>query len=85
MYLGIVVGIGHGMVDPLKVMAIMKMVRPKNASELKGFLGAAGWMRKFIPAFAARQQVLNKLLKKGVIFAKQWDDECTEAWLGLKN
>lgn len=83
-YLGIVVGNGHVMVDPLKVMAIMKMVRPKNASELKGFLGAAGWMRKFIPAFAARQQVLNKLLKKGVIFAKQWDDECTEAWLGLK-
>ena len=83
-YLGVIVGNGHIFIDPLKVLAIMKMVRPKNASELKGFLGAAGWMRKFIPAFAARQQVLNRLLKKGVIFAKEWNDEHTEAWLGLK-
>lgn len=83
-YLGIVVGSGHLLVDPLKILAIMKMVRPKNASELKGFIGAAGWTRKWIPSFAARQHLLNSLLKKGVIFKDKWSDDHTQAWLDLK-
>ena len=83
-YLGIVAGNGLLLVDPLKIKAILKMVRPKNASELKGFLGATGWTRKWIPSFAARAKVLNSLLKKGTVFKDAWNDEHTAAWLGLK-
>lgn len=83
-YLGIVVGSGMLMTDPLKVKAIMKMVRPRNAGELKSFIGAAGWMRRFIPSFAARQHLLNQLQKKGVNFAQSWTEEHTAAWLDIK-
>ena len=83
-FLGIVVGSGLLMTDPLKVRAIMKMVRPKSAAELKSFIGAAGWMRRWIPSFAARQYKLNQLMKKGVNFAKEWTEEHTAAWLDIK-
>ena len=83
-FLGIVVGNGLLMTDPMKVRAIMKMVRPKSAAELKSFIGAAGWMRRWIPSFAARQHKLNQLMKKGVNFAKEWTDEHTAAWLDIK-
>jgi len=54
--------------DDKKVMAIKNKVIPTNVSELKSFLGAIGYYRKFINQFAQVAAPLTKLLRKGTTF-----------------
>ena len=54
--------------DDKKVMAIKNWVIPTNVSELKSFLGAIGYYRKFINQFVQVAAPLTKLLRKGITF-----------------
>ncbi|XP_074576669.1 putative mitochondrial protein AtMg00860 [Curcuma longa] len=40
------------MVDPIKIEAVSNWNRPKNASEIRSFLGLAGYYRKFVEDFS---------------------------------
>jgi len=51
--------------DPQKVEAFCEFPTPKNITDLKSFLGLAGYYRKFIPQFSKIAKPLNELLKKG--------------------
>jgi hypothetical protein len=51
--------------DNRKVEAIMNFPRPNTTKQLKGFLGLAGYYRKFVPHFSKIAAPLHKLLKKG--------------------
>lgn len=45
--------------DPKKVEAIKKFPRPTNATELRSFLGIAGYYRRFIRGFARTSAALH--------------------------
>jgi hypothetical protein len=50
--------------DPQKVKAIKEFPIPKNTTNVKSFLGLAGYYPKFIPQFSNIAIPLNDLLKK---------------------
>lgn len=49
-----------------KIEAIMKRSIPRNQKEIKSFLGATGYYRKFIKDYAKIAKHMTKYLKKGV-------------------
>ena len=55
---------------------------PKDAREVKTFLGLTGYFRRFIPAYARLANPLNKLTHKNVDFV--WTDECQNSFETLK-
>jgi hypothetical protein len=50
--------------DPEKIKAITDFPTSKNTTDIKSFLGLAGYYRKFTPQFSKCAKPLNDLLKK---------------------
>jgi transposase InsO family protein len=69
--------------DPAKCIAIRNWGTPKNVSQLRSFLGIAGYYRRFVPGFATPLAVLSRLLKKDVAF--QWGEPEERALQTLKD
>ncbi|KAL2226347.1 UNVERIFIED_CONTAM: Retrovirus-related Pol polyprotein from transposon 17.6, partial [Sesamum indicum] len=81
-FLGHVVS-GYGvMPDPSKVKTIMEWRVPKNATEVRSFLGLPGYYRRFVEGFSIIAGPLTKLLTKGVEF--QWAKQCQQCFDELK-
>jgi hypothetical protein len=55
--------------DPQKVKAVKEFPIPNNTTDVKSFLGLAGYYRKFIPHFSNIAKPLNDLLKKRLALA----------------
>ncbi len=53
---------------------VLQMRRPRDKPELLSYLGAVGWLGKFIPRLGYCQTHLAKLRKKNAIYA--WDAGC---------
>ncbi|KAL0451823.1 UNVERIFIED_CONTAM: Transposon Ty3-G Gag-Pol polyprotein [Sesamum latifolium] len=70
------------MPDPSKVKAVMEWRIPKNATEVRSFLGLAGYYRRFVEGFFIIAGPLTKLLRKGVAF--QWTEQCQQSFDELK-
>ncbi|XP_065873647.1 uncharacterized protein [Euphorbia lathyris] len=68
--------------DPSKVKAVMEWEAPKNVTEVRSFLGLAGYYRRFVEGFSLIAAPLTKLLKKGATF--QWNEKCQESFDELK-
>ncbi|XP_035832003.1 uncharacterized protein LOC110870500 [Helianthus annuus] len=68
--------------DPSKVEAVMKWVPPKNPSEVRSFLGLAGYYRRFIQDFSKLALPLTKLTKKNEKFT--WGTDQEKAFQTLK-
>jgi len=65
----------HGlMVDPAKIIVIVNLEAPRNVKHLRVTLGHTGYYRKFIKAYSHTTALMEKLLKKNVMFF--WDEEC---------
>ena len=45
--------------DLEKIIAVQNIVPPKNVTQLRSFLGLAGYYRRFIKGFSAIAQPLN--------------------------
>ncbi|KAJ9535649.1 LOW QUALITY PROTEIN: hypothetical protein OSB04_un001198 [Centaurea solstitialis] len=74
---------GEGVkVDPSKIEAVMKWESPKSPSEIKSFLGLAGYYRRFIRDFSKIAKPLTKLTRKDVPFV--WSDMPENAFQTLK-
>ncbi|XP_073153876.1 uncharacterized protein [Henckelia pumila] len=69
-------------VDPSKVEAVQNWGIPKNASEIRSFLGLAGYYRKFIKGFSSIAVPLTSLTKKNVKYV--WSQECQRSFDQLK-
>ncbi|KAL1534124.1 hypothetical protein AAHA92_31519 [Salvia divinorum] len=69
-------------VDPAKVDVIAKLPYPINQKEVRGFLGHAGFYRRFIRDFAKIAQPLTRLLQNEVEF--DFDQSCKNAFQLLK-
>ncbi|KAK8594732.1 hypothetical protein V6N13_015651 [Hibiscus sabdariffa] len=67
-FLGHVVSAEGIQVDPGKIEAIVSWKQPKNVSEIRSFLGLAGYYRRFVEGFSIIAAPLTKLLKKDVPF-----------------
>jgi transposase InsO family protein len=68
--------ISHGKLIPNKEYQdkVLHMRRPETKKELLTYLGAVGWLQKFIPRLAYKTNALSKLRKKNAIFV--WTPEC---------
>jgi hypothetical protein len=51
--LGHIVGVGELKIDPSKVKVILEWPKPNNVTEVRSFLGAAQYWRKFIANFSS--------------------------------
>ena len=69
-------------VDPVKIKAIMNWKPPRNVTEVRSFLGLAGFYRRFVQGFSVIASSLTRLLQKGVKF--EWDDKCQSSFERLK-
>ena len=69
-------------VDPVKIEAVMNWKPPRNITEVRSFLGLAGYYRRFVQGFLVIASSLTRLLRKGVKF--EWDDKCQSNFERLK-
>ena len=67
--------------DVSKVEAVQSWPQPRSARGLRGFLGLAGYYRRFIQDFGAIAAPLTQLLRKN---AFQWSAEAAAAFDALK-
>jgi hypothetical protein len=69
-------------VNPNKVQSVLDWQAPKNAKEIRGFLGMAGYYRRFIEGFSKIAGPMTKLLRKNVPFV--WTEQCEQSFQTLK-
>ena len=69
-------------VDLMKIEAVMNWKPPRNVTEVRSFLGLAGYYRRFVQGFSVIASSLARLLRKGVKF--EWDGKCQSSFERLK-
>ncbi|XP_073031204.1 uncharacterized protein [Primulina eburnea] len=70
-------------VDPSKIESIQQWTIPKTVSEVRSFLGLAGYYRRFIENFSKIALPLTSLTRKSVKF--EWTIACQQAFQELKD
>ncbi|GKB16358.1 putative reverse transcriptase domain-containing protein, partial [Tanacetum coccineum] len=69
-------------VDPTKIEAIKDWASPKTPTEIRQFLGLAGYYRRFIEGFSKIARPMMKLTQKSVKF--EWGEKAEAAFQLLK-
>ncbi|XP_071905702.1 uncharacterized protein [Coffea arabica] len=69
-------------VDPAKVEAVMNWKQPETPTEIRSFLGLAGYYRRFIQDFSKIAGPMTELTKKGNRFI--WTPKCESSFQELK-
>ncbi|WOG99882.1 hypothetical protein DCAR_0519238 [Daucus carota subsp. sativus] len=82
LFLGHVISSKGIEVDPKKIEAIWNWEVPKNVTEVRSFLGMAGYYRRFVEGFSKIAGPMTKLLRKNVPF--QWTEEAQQSFDELK-
>ena len=81
-FLGYIVSAEGIRVDPAKIEAVVNWKSPRNVIEVRGFLGLAGYYRRFVRGFSIIASPLTKLLRKGIKF--EWTNKCQNSFEQLK-
>jgi hypothetical protein len=69
-------------VNPSNVASVLEWEAPKNVKQIRGFLGMAGYYRRFIEGFSKIAGPMTKLLRKNTPFV--WSEECEASFEKLK-
>ncbi|KAL0544372.1 hypothetical protein IC582_019486 [Cucumis melo] len=81
-FLGHVVSKAGVFVDPAKIEAVTGWTRPSTVSEVRSFLGLAGYYRRFVENFSRIATPLTQLTRKGAPFV--WSKACEDSFQNLK-
>ena len=73
-FLGHVISRAGIYVDPRKIEAIVNWEQPKNVSEVRSFLGLAGYYKRFVEHFSLIVASLTRLTRKRVKY--EWSEKC---------
>ena len=68
--------------DSSLLAAIREIPPPKTATEVRSFLGLAGYYRRYVKGFAAIAAPLHALTRKDAVF--HWSEDCQTAFDRLK-
>ena len=68
--------------DPTKVEAITNWPRPSNVTEVRSFLGFAGYYRRFVEGVLSITLPMTQLMRKGDKF--EWNDDREQSFQELK-
>ncbi|GJY36212.1 transposon ty3-G gag-pol polyprotein [Tanacetum coccineum] len=80
-YLGHVISSDGVAVESDKIQTVLSWPTPTNAKGVRGFLGLAGYYRKFIKGFGGIAAPLHRLVGKAPF---QWDESANQAFEDLK-
>ncbi|KAL5581546.1 hypothetical protein UlMin_013988 [Ulmus minor] len=69
-------------VDLAKIDAVSKWPTPTNVTEIRSFLGLAGYYRRFVEGFSTLAAPLTALTKKDRRY--EWTDKCERSFQELK-
>ncbi|GJT02396.1 putative reverse transcriptase domain-containing protein [Tanacetum coccineum] len=69
-------------VDPAKIESVKDWAFPKSATEIRQFLGLAGYYRRFIEGFSKIAKPMTKLTQKNVKF--DWGEKAEAAFQLIK-
>jgi hypothetical protein len=81
-YLGHIISKDGIAVDHEKIESIREWSVPKNVTEVRSFMGLAGYYRRFIEGFSKIAHPITSLQKKSVKF--QWTLDCEKSFQHLK-
>jgi hypothetical protein len=70
-------------VDPEKIEAVLEWQQPKSVTDIRSFLGLAGYYRRFIENFSKIAKPMTELLKNNVPFV--WSPKCEASFQELKS
>ena len=73
-FLGHVISKGGISVDPSKVQDVLSWNAPTGVSDIRSFLGLAGYYRRFIEGFSKISKPMTELLEKDKKF--EWTPAC---------
>ena len=79
-YLGHMVGEGTVAVPENRVLAFKEYGKPKTKRQLRTFLGALGYYRRFIPGFARSAAILTPSTALSAPKLVDWSEEMSEAF-----
>ena len=69
--------------DPEKIEAIMNWPTLRNVTDVRSFMGLAGYYKRFIEGFYKVANPINSLQRKGIKFG--WTARCEESFQQLKH
>ena len=81
-FLGHVVSKEGIRVDPAKIETVRDWTRTTSPTEIRSFVGLAGYYRRFVKSFSTIAAPLTRLSRHDVGF--QWSNECEESFQKLK-
>ncbi|KAL0556465.1 hypothetical protein IC582_004979 [Cucumis melo] len=81
-FLGHMVSKVGASMDPAKIEAVTSWPRPSTVSEVRSFLGLAGYYRRFVENFSCIATPLTQLTRKGAPFV--WSKACEDSFQNLK-
>ncbi|KAL0540967.1 hypothetical protein IC582_020993 [Cucumis melo] len=81
-FLGHVVSKASVFVDPAKIEAVTSWPRPSTVSEIRSFLGLAGYYQWFVENFSRIATPLIQLIRKRAPFV--WSKACEDSFQNLK-
>lgn len=83
-YLGHVIGGGELAVPAHRAAAMADFIRPRTKKQLRSFLGAASYYRRFVQGYASMSSVLSPGTSKPAPSVVDWTEERLEAFKAIK-
>ena len=82
LFLGHIISKDGVLPSPGNIDKVLNWPAPRSTKEVRQFLGAATYYRRFVKDFACKARPLSELTSKNVIFS--WNQECQDSFDELK-